>query len=229
MRRKVWAFSAAVVIVLAASAPGAQNPRSDTPNGKPFVALQTQIDALDARMTAVETSVEMLDANWRDAEARLDALGAGLQELIEADRALQELISALQRQGEDFEGQLAALRLEVSQKQAAISQACAPGSSIRQVNVTGTVVCEVDDAGTGGGPIVISDFSTDNLTVAAGGTRSAPVFCPSGYRALSGGYIKGTPGEVTVDVPDGNGWRVAVVNQTATSSFVRTVVRCLIQ
>ena len=238
MRGKVWAFSATVLIVLAATDASAQKSKGSTPNGKPFVALQAQIDALEAQVASVEASIDALDAQWREAEARLDEQDATLQELIEADRALQELISALQEKAgtletrlEDLavvEAQLAALELEVDEKQAAIIQSCAPGSSIRQISSTGTVACEPDDAGAGGGiTFTTTDFSTLNLNVAANSNRVATMFCPSGYRALSGGYTKGTLGTVTADIPDGNGWRVTVVNPSLIDpTFVRVFVRC---
>ena len=255
MRRKVSAFSAVVLILLTATGASAQKANGSTPNGKPFVALQQQIDDLDARVTTVEESIGTLDARWQAAEARLDSLAGSLQALVEADRALQELMAALRARIDELEtrvstlegdvadlsstlselaalrAQLEALRLEVNEKQAAIVQSCAPGSSIRQVSATGTVACEVDDVSTGGGaaaPIVLSDFSTDNFIVNAGGTKSQPMFCPSGYKAISGGYIKGPAGEITVDAPEGNGWRAALVNPaTNGQTFLRVVVRCI--
>ena len=255
MRRKVWAFSAAAIILLAATGASAQKAKGNTPNGTPFVALQTQIDALETRMTAVEESITTLDARWQEAEARLDSQAGSLQALVEADRALQELMSALRARIEALEtrldtlegdvaelssmtnelaaltAQLEALKLEVNEKQAAIVQSCAPGSSIRQVTATGKVACEVDDASAGVGaaaPLVLTDYSTDNVTVNPGTSKSLPVFCPSGYKAISGGYFKGTPGELILDAPDGNGWRAALINPTASSvTLLRVFVRCI--
>jgi chaperonin cofactor prefoldin len=257
MRRKVWACSVVVMILLAAAGTSAQKAKGGTPNGSPFVALQTQIDALETRMTVVEESIGTLDARWQEAEARLDTHAGSLQALVEADAALQELMSALRAQIEALEtrlatleddvsglssatselaalkAQLEALKLEVNEKQAAIVQSCAPGSSIRQVTATGTVACEVDDASTGGGaaaPIVLADYSSENVMVNPGGSKSQPVFCPSGYKAISGGYVKGTAGEVIIDAPDGNGWRVALVNPPTSpaATLLRVFVRCIV-
>ncbi len=256
MRRKVWAIVATVMIVFAATGANAQKAKGSTPNGRPFVALQAQIDALETRLTVVEESIGTLDARWQEAEARLESHAGSLQALVEADAALQELMSALRAQIEALEtrlaslegdvaglssstselaalkAQLEALKLEVNQKQAAIVQSCAPGSSIRQVNATGAVACEVDDASTGGGaaaPIVLADYSTENVTVNPGASKSQPVFCPSGYKAISGGYFKGTAGEVILDAPDGNGWRVALVNPaTSPATLLRVFVRCIV-
>jgi uncharacterized coiled-coil protein SlyX len=255
MRRKVWAFSTAAIILLAATGASAQNARSSTPNGRPFVALQTQIDELETRTTAVEESIATLDARWQEAEARLDSQAGSLQALVDADRALQELMSELRGRIEALEtrldtveddlaelsattnelatlkAQLEALKLEVNEKQAAIVGSCAPGSSIRQVNTTGTVACEVDDVSAGGGAapaLVLNDYTTENVVVSPGATKSLSAFCPSGYKAISGGYIKGMAGEITVNAPDGNGWRAAIMNNSTTSStLLRTVVRCI--
>lgn len=234
MRPKVCAFSVVLLILCAGLSVTAQSGKSSTqqgstPNGRPFVALQGQIDSLETRMAIVEVSIADLDAQWQEAEARLEEQGGTLQALIEADRALQELMSALQEQGDTFQAQLEVLALELSEKQAAILQSCAPGSSIRQVSSDGTVSCELDDASAGGAaPIVLSDFDTGNLLVGPGATLSKRMVCPSPYRAISGGYVKGTAGHVIVDVPDGNGWRVGLVNPTATASntFLRVFVRC---
>ena len=259
MRRKVWACSVVVMILLAVAGTSAQNAKGSTPNGRPFVALQTQIDALETRMTVVEESIDTLDARWQEAEARLDTHAGSLQALVEADAALQELMSALRAQIEALEirlatlegdvaglssatselaalkAQLEALKLEVNEKQAAIVQSCAPGSSIRQVDATGAVACEVDDVSTGGGAaasIVLADYSSENVMVNLnpGASKSQPVFCPSGYKAISGGYLKGTAGEVILDAPDGNGWRVALVNPAASPAAIllRVFVRCIV-
>ena len=229
MRRRM-PVCAVVVMLMAATAAHAQTNKGSAPNGKPFQALQTQIDALDARLTATETSIADLEAAWQAADTRFEEQGGTLQSLIEADRALQELIDALKDQGDEARAQIEALTLELGEKQAAILQACSPGSSIRQVNADGTVACEIDDASTGGGSVsfVTTDFSTANLTVIAGGTRVATLFCPSGYHAVSGGYIKGAPAIVMIDIPDGNGWRVSVSNPSATDTFVRVFVRCVV-
>lgn len=206
--------------MVAAAGTSAQKGNGSTPNGRPFVALQTQIDSYSQ-------SIEELEARWQEAEARLDEQGQTLQALVEADRALQELISALQDDGDAYAAQLETLKLELNEKQAAIIGSCAPGSSIRQISPTGTVACEPDDTGAGGSlSFTTTDYATGNLTVLAGANRVAPLFCPSGYRALSGGYTKGLAGEVTANIPDGNGWRVTLVNNTTTDSFVRVFVRC---
>ena len=60
-------------------------------------------------MTIVEESVGTLDARWHEAEARLDSQAGSLQALVEADRALQELMSALRAQIAELELRLATL------------------------------------------------------------------------------------------------------------------------
>lgn len=189
MRPKVRAFAAGVLIVFAVSSASAQTNKTVTPGGKPFQALQAQIDALETRVDGVEDSIATLDARWREAEARLDEQAGSLQALLDADEALQALVRALRQDSAAHAAELEALRLDLNEKQALIIQACAPGSSTRQVDASGTVQCEVDNEGTAGGgaPISIADFDSDNVSVAAGGTRSVQKFCPSGYRAITGG------------------------------------------
>jgi hypothetical protein len=228
MRPKVRALAAAAMIVFAVSGASAQKNKT-VPNGKPFQALQTQIDALESRVDGVEDSIGTLDARWRETEARLDEQAGSLRALLDADEALQALVRALRQDSAAHAAELEALRLELNEKQALIIQACAPGSSIRQVDASGTVQCDVDDEGTGGGgaPIAIADFDSDNQSVPALGSKSVQKFCPSGYRAISGGYIKPVAATVSIDSPDGNGWRVVFQNPTAAALTVRVVVRCI--
>src|SRR5687768_11514382 len=121
MRRKVWACSTVVMMLLAATGTSAQKAKGSTPNGRPFVALQAQIDTLadqvqqiQADATARDAAIAEFDARWRDAEARLDEHADSLQALVEADAALQELMSALRAEIEALETRLATLEGDVA-------------------------------------------------------------------------------------------------------------------
>jgi hypothetical protein len=184
---------AAPVLVAAQGKSSTQH--GTAPNGRPFTALQAQIDTfsdlgaavllLEARMATAEASLEdlaahdalldewvaQLDQRWRDAEARLDAQDDSLQLLIEADRALQELIAAVELQTADQFGevndQLDGLQAELDAKQAAILSACPSGSAIRQISSTGGITCEAVSTTGGGsvGTLVTTHLSADSFTV----------------------------------------------------------------
>jgi hypothetical protein len=130
---------------------------------------------------------------------------------------------------------LAALRVELNGMQAALTQSCPAGSSIRQISAaTGTVVCELDDvsSGTGGsvGRLEQSDFSAAFSTVGPNEAVSSRQFCPSGWIATGGGYHKDFPGNVFLEGPTtgsaGSGWQAAVQNPTTTPTMVRAFARC---
>lgn len=294
MRRTVGAVCAVLMVMLAgARVTAAQN--GSTPNGRPFLALQAQVDTLtrqidqlrgdnmrqdelisalgaavlllEARMATAEATIEEiqahdafmdqwieeLDGRWRAAETRLTAQADDIQRLYDADRALHELLTALNLEIDDLETRLASLGGQVSSlssalesrlaavnatlaglqtavnsKQAAITQACLPGSSIRQINAaTGAVSCEVDDASSGGiGRLAGSDFMDSFRFVPPGGSATSSAFCPTGQTATGGGFNTNLPGMIYLSAPATNGWTAAAQNPTTTTGIVRAYTRC---
>lgn len=273
MPRTAWVtFTAMSFLLIANSAVVAQNGRgaaADTrlPNGRPFTAVQQQIDNLQSQIDAVvvavdantasvdelgavllalEVRVSRTDANvadlqayqsiqdaliarltarWDDAEARLAQAEGDVRLLLQADQALQALIAALELDADADAATLAALQAEVANKQRAISQSCPAGSSIRQITSTGTVICEIDDAGSGG-TLLSMDLADSFRTANPGLTTSSQVYCPSGYIATGGGLHKDLAMDVYYSAPSGNGWQVAAQNPTTTPRSIRAFVKC---
>ena len=226
-----------------------------------LAGMQATVEEMQAHDALYDQWLEALDARWHTAEAQLAGYHTDLQRLYDADQALQELVYALQLRVNNLQDRLAtlgdgmsalqssllsdlaatnaalaALRAELDGKQAALTQSCPVGSSIRQISATaGTVVCELDDvsSGTGGsvGRLEQSDFSATFSTVGPGDTVSSRQFCPSGWVATGGGYHKDLPGEVIIVGPTtgsaGSGWQAAVQNLTTTPTVVRAFARCM--
>jgi hypothetical protein len=227
-----------------------------------LAGVEGSVADLKAHDALTDQWIEALEERWLEAEARLDSQASDLQLLFDADQALQTLMHALKVQADNLQDQLAALgggmsvaqssllsdlaainaklsalQLELGGKQAALTEACAAGSSIRQVNATtGAVVCELDDIGSGGaggavGRLETSDFADVLRTIAAGGAGSSTMFCPSGWVSTGGGYMKDLPENVFLDGPtssssSGTGWKAAVDNPGATAAWIKTFTRC---
>lgn len=200
------------------------------------------IEALQAQDIFLEQLITALEQNLADLESRVAANEEDIAAIIQADIVTQQLIGAIEANITNLEllinnnagditdlntllveldTQLTALIATVATKQDRIAGVCATGSSIREINSDGTVVCEQDDVGSGsltslGSALSIqvpgrSIFSTGSLT------RSAT--CPSGYTVTGGGYDIYTgpntePRLVLVlsSQRSSNSWQVSVIN-----------------
>lgn len=142
----------------------ADNGNGSTPNGRPFQALQDQIDSLIGDVTTLEEAIAAVESEIDDLE---DAVGDN-----------GDLIAALQ-------AEIVRINEELAQKQDFIDGKCEVGSSIRQINDDGSVVCEFFD--------VASNIS--RVYVKAKGQPAgydqqtlARAYCPTGYTLTGGGY-----------------------------------------
>lgn len=226
-----------------------------------LAGVQASIAELQTHDALYDRWIDELEGRWRTYEARLEGHENDLQTLYDADQALQRLMYALQLQANSLHDRLATLdssqsslessltnnlattraaladlRLDLNGMQAALTQACPTGWSIRQVTgATGEVVCEFDDIGSavpGGsvGQLLPSDFSDEVRTIGANAAGSSSIFCPSGSVATGGGYQKGLPGQVFITSPTsssrGSGWVVGVHNQGSDPTSIRAITRC---
>jgi hypothetical protein len=70
-----------------------------------------------------------------------------------------------------------------------VNENCAVGSSIRQINSDGSVLCEPDDVGTGsGGRLIVVERSGQTIDFSNGPFRTSLAQCLSGEIVVGGGY-----------------------------------------
>lgn len=175
------------------------------PNGEPFQELQTQIDELNTKVTNIEPdpradiffdvffdiegySIDSffdifteLQANDESQQTQIDSFFDIFTELQATDTQLQL----------NIDNEAAARQSADSQLQTQVTGVCLPGTSIRQVNSDGSVLCESDDVGTGliGRLQVIErvDLTPGNLP-SGGATTFSFAPCLPGEIVVGGGY-----------------------------------------
>lgn len=241
----VMFFALMTTELLAQSGPGAAAKQNDTPNGKPFQQIQTQLDAMDVRIQAlqvqinsVESAVQKqlagiqasyaslsgwidsvdaalasignrLDANDASIAAHQGAIGllAGSLAAVQMElTTLQSQVSAyssdtsantaailaLQEQAVDLQelidehaGQIAILQGQISSVHEFLTTmanaTCAVGEAISDVGAGGSITCMT----TAGLDVQMTEMSWN---FGPNTLRTFELFCPAGYKAVSGGY-----------------------------------------
>ncbi len=158
-----------------------------------------------------------------DLSALLAALDAETAARAAADTTLQS----------NIDNEAAARAAADALLQMRVNGNCMVGSSIRQINADGTVICEPDDVGSGGGALNIY-VNTDSTTCPGGwaGVCSASVNCNDNDIAISGGFfLVNNPLERSLRVgkdfpiglPQPIGWAVEYVNEHSTADMTMRV------
>ncbi|HYE36388.1 hypothetical protein [Methylocaldum sp.] len=191
-KKTVFALSSLVAIACLATAVNAQTDNLyPGANGKPFQALQGQVDDLQSQLDQVKAS---LQAQIDDASAKIVLLS---QTASEHETELDTLNTQLDL----LQSQLATLE---QTKQDRISGACEEGYAIQEILSDGTAICARD--GGNGFKIVKETFN-----VVPGLYLNEVLKCPDSHPVVTGGgyYEGGTVSAVaSMPTPEGDGWTV---------------------
>lgn len=216
---------------------------------------EMDIDTLQAITNMQAQLIDALDVRVTDLEARVAANEDDISALVLVDQALQGMImeinnqigfintridmndgdiSVLQTQVSNLQTQLSSVQAQLAAKQNRVNGICAAGSSIRQINPDGSVICEPDTEGSGVG--FLSVFSSSDAvdipsSIILTRTVSNSRFCTgSNYRAVGGGHsVNGHLGVGNVYRSSRNGatgWTVTVRADSAGSRRLTTTVVC---
>lgn len=217
---------------------------------------ETDIEGLQYIQGLQAQLIEALDVRVTDLEARVAANEDDIAALVLVDQALQELIDTIQDQIDTIDaritendGDIAVLQGQVIQlqsdlddvqddlaeKQNRVNGICSAGSSIRQINSNGTVVCEPDTVSAGVGTLT-TYRSLDSVTVPSSIWTVKYVtnnrYCTgTNYRAVGGGFnlngSMGPFGHVYRNYPTSNtNWRATVRSDSTGERTLTTYVVC---
>ncbi|MBT5665266.1 MAG: hypothetical protein HOJ06_08010 [Rhodospirillaceae bacterium] len=217
------------------------------------------IDALQAADDFLAQLIQALDDRLTLLEARVTDNEGDIAAILLADQVTQNLINAIQAQIANLNlriiandgdistlqslvgsllTQLNSLQTQLAAKQNRVLGVCGPGSSIRQINSNGSVICEPDSVSAGVGSLSTLRVTETQEIPSAGltaGSLSLSATCPSTHRVTGGGYqisgfgtgvlpISGDPRFVKVlrTRSSGNDWNVRVSNDNIVVDIIIT-------
>ena len=219
--------------------------------------LQAAIDTNAADVNSLETQIFNLNAEIDDLQTQIDANGdadGALQDLVDANAALVTTLSAsvdtlagnLQASIDNNSILIIMMQQEIEQIEASLSMyqllvtgTCPIGQSIRKIQPSGGVVCEIDDVG-GGGAGTISQSRVYQQTQVTNGRAISDAVCPVNY-VLTGGGFAGWVGNSskfhsypvaflpnqTYDSNTGRTWRGFVSGASIPNGWVYSMAVCI--
>jgi len=181
--------------------------------GTDLLALQTEVQDLEAQNAALQAQVAAGDSALQAQIDENEALITSLQQTINEITSLQDEIDNNTQLILAMQDEVAAINALLVLKQNVVDGICPAGQSIREIQSDGSVVCEIDDVASGGATGFSLRRVTAKTPIAPGEDISLDAACPAGY-ALTGGGFSSYPsgiayqsgptilmGDVTADNP----------------------------
>lgn len=181
-----------------------------TPRGKPFVALNSRIDALQMQVDTLIGQYSSLEEWMTDAQAALETL----QQNTAANAAAIALL----------ESEIAAVKTTLETKQDIISGTCPEGQYVYEIDAeTSTLVCRADLGAKG--LIVSTVLKTEQIPAESAVDVLAE--CPAGS-VPTGGSAQATPElQITEEGIVTNGYSATVANPTDAALTLNVTAICL--
>lgn len=200
-------------VVMAAPKASSKSPTNQgaTPRGKPFVALNSRIDALQAQVDTLIGQFSSLEEWMTDAQSALETL----QKNTAANAAAIALL----------ESEIAAVKATLDTKQDIISGACPDGQYVYAIDAaTSTLVCRADLGANG---LAVSTVLKTEEIPALSSAVDVLAECPAGS-VPTGGSAEEVPDLEIADegiVP--NGYSATVANPTEAALTLNVTAICL--
>ena len=183
-----------------------------TPRGKPFVALNSRIDALQVQVDTLIGQYSSLEEWMTDAQAALETL----QQNTAANAAAIALLTS----------EIAAVKTTLETKQDIISGTCPEGQYVYEIDAeTSTLVCRADLGAKG---LIVSTVLKTEQIPAVSSAVDVLAECPAGS-VPTGGSAQATPElQITEEGIVTNGYSASVANtNTEAAATLNVTAICL--
>jgi TolA-binding protein len=200
-------------VVMAAPKASSKSPTNQgaTPRGKPFVALNSRIDALQAQIDGLIGQFASVEEWMADAQAALETL--------EQNTAANAAAIAL------LESELAAVKATLDTKQNIISGTCPDGQYVYEIDAaTSTLVCRADLGANG---LAVSTVLKTEDIPAESSDVGVLAECPAGSVPTGGSADAAPDLDIAAQGIVANGYSVTVANVTGAALPLNVTATCL--